>query len=191
MPPKIKYTKEYIGDYAFEYVRKEGADALSARNLAKGLGISTAPLFTAFDSIDEIRQGVATRAFALYSNYIKKGLSEPIPFKGAGLAYIKFAKEEPQLFKMLFMSAARDESPSHFYPEGDKNAPAICLSAKGSYNLSDTQAKKLYNHLSVYVHGIAVLYAQGRNVFTDNDVSEMMSEVFNALLKEINDEKHN
>ena len=50
--------------------------------------------------------------------------------------------------------------------------------------LSFDKAKKLYNHLSVYVHGIAVLFAQKQFVFTMDDVSDMLSEVFNALIRE-------
>ena len=188
MPPKPKYTKEQIAAYAFDSVRRNGIGSLSARTLAEGLGVSTAPLFTAFGSIEEIRREVEERAYALYGEYIAEGLREPIPFKGAGLAYVRFAKDEPELFKLLFMSA-RSEEPSHFYPEGDINAPTVAGSAKDGYGLSEAQVKKLYNHLSVYVHGIATLYAQGRNVFTDGDVNDMLSEVFNALLKEIKDEK--
>lgn len=188
MPPKPKYTKEQIAAYAFERVRHNGIASLSARALAEGLGVSTAPLFTAYGSIEEIRREVEERAYSLYCEYISEGLREQIPFKGAGLAYIRFAKDEPELFKLLFMSA-RSEEPSHFYPDGDINAPAVASSAKNGYALNEGQAKKLYNHLSVYVHGIATLYAQGRNVFTDVDVSDMLSEVFNALLKEIKDEK--
>lgn len=190
MPPKAKYTREQIAEYAYETVRQKGVQSLSARSLAEGLGVSTAPLFTAFESIENIRDEVAKRARALYDTYIAEGLDEPIPFKGAGLAYIRFAKDEPELFKMLFMSPKR-ETPSHFYPEGDKNAPAVTLSVEGPYGISGEQAKRLYNHLSVYVHGFAVLFAQGRNVFTDEDISGMLSETFHALLKEIKDEKHN
>jgi len=190
MPPKAKYTREQIAEYAFETVRSKGIESISARSLADGLGVSTAPLFTAFGCIEEIRREVEGRAYALYSEYIAEGLREPIPFKGTGQAYIRFAKEEPELFKLLFMSP-REEEPSHFYPEGDCNAPAIEGSAKDGYDLSEEQVKKLYNHLSVYVHGIATLYAQGRNVFTDEDVSRMLTEVFNALLKEIKNEKRN
>ena len=188
MPPKVRYTREQIAEYAFDAVREEGIEALTARALAKGLGISTAPLFTAFTGIDEIRDEVINRAYALYCTYIAEGMKSDIPFKGAGLGYIRFAKDEPRLFNLLFMSP-KIEEPSHFYPAGDDNAPAIIRGICRSYGLSEDGAKKLYNHLSVYVHGVATLYARGRNVFTDEDVSRMLSELFNSIVKEIKDEK--
>jgi hypothetical protein len=42
---------------------------------------------------------------------------------------------------------------------------------------------KIYNHMSVYAHGLATLYAQGNCVFSDEDVDAMLSEVFLALAK--------
>ena len=109
MPPKPKYTREQILECAYELVRAEGIDSLSARNLAAKLGTSTAPIFTAFKGIDELIANVRSKAYELYTKYIDKGLEMTPPFKGTGLMYIKFAKDEPNFFKMLFMGA--NESP--------------------------------------------------------------------------------
>ena len=183
MPPKAKYTKEQILHIAYEFVRKEGIENLTARNLAKELGTSTAPIFTAFKNIEELQEQVNKRAWELYSEYIKKGMEFDIPFKGTGLMYIRFAKDEPKLFKMLFMRGNGNNSPSHYFPAGDNNEPAVRGTIEDKYGLDKERAKKLYNHLSVYVHGIAVMYADGLCVFTDEDVSRMMSEIFMALTK--------
>lgn len=183
MPPKAKYTKEEIAEIAYEAVRKYGEDFLSARNLAAALGTSTAPIFTAFSNIEELRTEVAKRAKQLYSQYLSEGLSGDIPFKGAGLKYIQFAKDEPNLFRMLFMRHETGDPFSHYFPAEDENEPRVRKSLEESYHIGESRAKKIYNHLSVYAHGIAVLYAQGRCVFTDEDVSAMLSEVFAALTK--------
>ena len=95
------------------------------------------------------------------------------------------------LYILIFALYNRKHKAKTVYPEGDVNAPTIEGFVKDGYSLSEEQVKKLYNHLSVYVHGIATLYAQGRNVFTDEDVDRMLSEVFNALLKELKNEKRN
>ena len=183
MPPKAKYTKEEIAEIAYEAVRKYGEDFLSARNLAAALGTSTAPIFTAFSNIEELRTEVAKRAKQLYSQYLSEGLSGDIPFKGAGLKYIQFAKDEPQLFKLLFMRSDDTEDVSHYFPAKDENEPLVRGALEASHGMSEEKARKLYNHLSVYAHGLAVLYAQGRCVFTDEDVDRMLSEVFLALNK--------
>jgi len=183
MPPKAKYTKEEIVDIAYEAVRQYGEDFLSARNLASRLGTSTAPIFTAFSSIEEVTRAVADKAKALYNSYISEGLSGELPFKGAGLKYIQFAKDEPQLFRMLFMRDETGEPFSHYFPSEDENESDVRGALERSYHIGEDRAKKIYNHLSVYAHGIAVLYAQGRCIFTDEDVNAMLTEVFSALTK--------
>ena len=183
MPPKSKYTREQIIDIAFEMVRSEGMEILTARNLASKLKTSTAPIFTAFQTIEELQTEVINKAKKLYKEYIDEGLKEEPAFKGVGIKYIEFAKDEPKLFNLLFMSGDSIEKFSHFMPQNDENAPMILDLIKNSYNLDFDKAKKLYNHLSVYTHGLAVLYAQGSWVFTDEDISKMLSEIFIALMK--------
>ena len=181
MPPKPKYTKEEIFETAFCIVKENGMSCLTARSLAFELGTSTAPIFTAFSSIEEIQNLIIDRAWKIYSEeYFNVGFSGSLPFKGAGLKYIQFAKDYPELFKILFMQGKGEEF-THFFPKGDPNAPTIIKTVKNNYKLDENKAKGLYNHLSVYVHGLAVMYAQGQCVYTMEDVSEMLSEVFNAL----------
>lgn len=141
-------------------VRKYGEEILSARNLAAELGTSTAPIFTAFASIEEVQ---LNKAKALYCTYLKEGLQKTPPFKGAGLKYIQFAKDEPQLFKMLFMGSEEGDDFRHYFPQKDENETLVRQTAEQHYELNTQEAMRLYNHLSIYTHGLAVLYAQGQS----------------------------
>jgi len=181
MPPKAKHSKKEIIDTAYEMVRKHGIDFLTARSLAAELGTSTAPIFTTFTNIEEVKEAVIDSAKALYKEYLRKGLEQSPPFKGTGLKYIEFAKNEPELFKLLFMQGTNIEVPTHFMPEGDENAPTVLSALKKHHFIEEKKARMLYNHLSVYAHGLAVLYAMGQCIFTMDDVDKMLSEVFNAL----------
>lgn len=183
MPPKAKYTKTQIIDTAFSIVRESGLSALTARNLAKALGTSTGPIFTVFDSVTEIQDEVINRAKALYNSYLKEGLNQPIPFKGAGMKYIQFAKDEPALYKLLFMTGSGNEEITNFLPEYEDNTPQILNIIESKYGIDSEKAKSLYNHLSVYAYGYAALFAQGINIFTMEDIDKMMSELFMALIR--------
>jgi AcrR family transcriptional regulator len=180
MPPKVRYSKEQIADIAYELVREQGKDALSARTLAARLGTSTAPIFTAFSSIEELHTEVAQRAQKLYAEYAAQVLEGVPEFKAAGLGYIKFAKDEPQLFKLLFMSS--DAEQTHYFPAKYEYEPLVRGHVE-SYGYDSDRARRIYNHMAVYTHGIAVMYAHGQCVFTDEDVSRMLSEMFSALTK--------
>ncbi len=181
MPPKPKYTKEQIGDKAYEMVRKHGIEILSARGLAAELGTSTAPIFTAYKNIEELETLVINRAKALYKTYFFEGLGQELPFKGTGMKHIQFAKDEPELFKLLFMGVNSDKEFSHFLPEDYEFSETVLNTVESDYALSKENAKRLYNHLSVYTHGLAVLYAQRQCVFTMEDVSRMLKEAFMAF----------
>lgn len=189
MPPKVRYTKEEISEAAYELVRKYGKEFLTARNLAATLGSSTAPIFTAFSGIDELTESVIERAKALYGEYIAKGLSEPLPFKAAGLKYIQFAKDEPELFKLLFMSSATKKLCLEFVAEYDDNAPRVQSTLESYWQMCPQEARKIYNHLAIYCHGIAVMIADGSADYTDQEISDMLSEVFYALKGESKNEQ--
>lgn len=180
MPPKAKFKKEEIVSAAFDIVRENGPSALTARSLAAQLGTSTAPIFTAFNSVDELQNEVVLKAKELYKTYVEAGLKYTPAFKGTGIKYIEFAKNEPCLFKLLFMSENGGDL-SHFLPSNDENSPRVLEVLANDYKMDKSKAKKLYNHISVYTHGLAVLYARGGNVFNDDEVSDMLTEVFNAL----------
>lgn len=184
MPPRAKFTRKQIIDTALNIVRAHGKDALSARSLGKALGTSSAPIFTAFESMEEVQEEVVKAAKALYAGYINKGLEQTPAFKGAGLQYILFAKNEPELFQLLFMSGNGTEDLPHFLPATDENAPVILSVLEKTQGLDDPTARKIYNHMAVYAFGIAVLFAKKACIFTIEEVGDMLSEVFLSLMKQ-------
>ncbi len=181
MPPKVKFSRDEIIAAAYEIVRKEGKSALTARSLATALGTSTAPIFTAFESIDALTDAVLARAKEKYDTHLAEGLSHPIPFKGAGLAHIRFAKEEPLLFRFLFVEQEDPAPMRHYLPGENENERLVRAALESGYGYGTEEARRLYNHLSIYVHGLAMLYAFGHCVFSDEDVSQMLTEMFLAL----------
>ncbi len=182
MPPKAKFTRQNVIDKAFEIVREEGLETLTARNLGARLGSSARPIFTVFQSMDEVAQGVISAAKALYTQYIDRGLASEPAFKGVGTQYILFAINEPELFRLLFMNENADADIGDVLPLIDENYEKIRASVR-AYGIGDEAAEKLYRHLWVYTHGIATLCATHTCAFSAEQISEMESEVFLALLK--------
>ena len=91
MAPKNKFTKEEMVAAALQVVRTKGIDGLTAKTMADALGTSTQPIFTAFGSMDTVRQEVCAAAVRVYDRYTNAGLQEKIPFFGVGMQYIRFA----------------------------------------------------------------------------------------------------
>ena len=92
MPPKVKFQKEEIIEAAVNITREKGISAVTAREVGAYLGVSSRPLFTYFDTVDELKKAVWTYAKNLYEECVKNGLKAAIPFLGVGQNYIRFAK---------------------------------------------------------------------------------------------------
>ena len=110
MAPKNKFTREEMVQAALQVVRAGGIGSLTAKTLADALGTSTQPVFTAFGSMERVRQAVYAAAVDIYDGYADAGLQvqEEILFLGVGMQYIRFAREEPELYRFLFLTRAQD-----------------------------------------------------------------------------------
>lgn len=192
MPPKAKFTREEIIQAAMQIVREKGLEAVTSRELAKRLGSSACPIFTVFKNMEEVYEEIRKAAKVLYKEYVNEGLKQELAFKGVGAAYIKFAIREPKLFQLLFMT--EQQSPTdieHTLMLIDESYTAILNSVREPYGLREEEAKKLYQHLWIYTHGIAVLCATRVCIFSDTEIQTMMTEIFIGLLKEMKRSKSN
>lgn len=192
MPPKTKFTKEQITKAALELVREHGADALTARALGKAVGSSSCPIFTVFENMDEVRKSVRQAAKAVYKEYVNRGLKDTPAFKGVGTQYILFAANDPNLFRLLFMS--EQETVPNFdgiLPMIDESYEQILASIVTEYGIEHGSANRLYRHLWIYTHGIASMCVSKICSFTPEEISGMMTDVFKSLLKTIKEEQCN
>ncbi|MBQ9765435.1 MAG: TetR/AcrR family transcriptional regulator [Lachnospiraceae bacterium] len=183
MPPKAKFTREEILEIALAITRELGLDAVTARELGNRLGSSARPIFTVFENMDEVKALVITKAKELYSQYVEEGLKNQLAFRGVGIAYIRFAIDEPKLFQLLFMRAAdSSKDVSVILPVIDENYDKILQSVQEPYDLGKEAADKLYQHLWTYTHGIATMFATGLCSYTPKQLEERLTEVFKGLL---------
>ena len=182
MPPKTKTTKEDIINAAISIVRTDGAEALNARTVAAHLNCSTQPVFSNFATMDELRLAVVKSADELCQKYMQHEVEYgqyPI-YKANGMAYIRFAKEEKELFKLLYM---RDRSNENISADSDINCKMETI-VQNNTGLNETDAKLFHLEMWAYVHGIATMFATG---FLDLDwelVSKMLTDSYQGLRKQ-------
>lgn len=186
MPPKAKFSREQIIDAAIDIVREDGFDALTSRALGTKLGSSARPIFTVFQNMEEVQQEVIITAKQKYREYISKGLSQDLAFKGVGMEYILFSINEPKLFQLLFMTE-QSQIPdlTVVLPLIDDSNEQILRSIQSGYEIDKSSAEILYRHLWIYTHGIATLCATNMCHFTDEEVSSMIRQVCISILKSI------
>lgn len=189
MPPKAKFDKGEVINTALEIIDKQGIEYVTARNLGKFMGSSARPIFTLFESMDELMDAVNEKANEIYGQYVERGLKEDKPFRGVGRSYILFASEHPKLFQLLFMQELKDCNSKNTVLKGIENHyEDILQSIESEYNMTRDTAYDLYFHMWVYTHGIAVMIATKLCIFTPEQINKMMSEMCLSLIKTIKTE---
>ena len=182
MPPKVKITKEEIIGVAVEIVRRNGAHAINARTVAAALDCSTQPVFSNFATMDDLRMAVVEKADELCQEYMQREMEngEYPAYKANGMAYIRFAKEEKELFKLLYM---RDRS-EEYIPESTEQTESMETMIGHDTGISGNDAKLFHLEMWAYVHGIATMFATG---FFDPEwelVSRMLTDCYQGLRKQ-------
>lgn len=174
MAPRNKFTQEEMVAAALNVVRANGISALTARAIADELGTSTQPVFTCFGTMDEAKKAVRTAAAALYDRYSAIGLSMKIPFYGFGMQHIKFAKDEPNLYRLLFLTPTADgkngavESTEHSFEA--LRAPLMRI-----YDMTEEEAARYFRDMCLVGHSIATLIVTGGCPYSDEEISDIIT----------------
>lgn len=186
MPPKPKITKDMILNTVLKITQEMGFEAVNARSVASKLKCSTRPIFTCYENMEELKNDFLDFAFEYYNQYVTEyRKSENIkPYLYLPLSYIKFAKEEMNLFKLLFindmdldMTQAND-----FYNELGNEEKAKAFSEMLGIQIGP--GKKIFLDLFFYAHGIAVLTATGKLSFDIRDSEKMLMDFLSAFIQQ-------
>ena len=183
MPPKAKFTKEQITKAALCVVSEKGAQALTAKELGAALGTSTTPIFTVFNSMQEVQDAVMLAAMERFEEYAHKAAHLGPVFKQIGMQMILFAKEEPKLYQLIFMSSISeaqtfDDIYAHLGSLADE-----CLNVlQKDYDLSKDNAKTLFEHVWIHTFGIGALCATGMCDFSHEQIAQMLTQDFTAMM---------
>jgi AcrR family transcriptional regulator len=179
MPPKCKFTKEEIVTAALEITRKEGIRSVTARAVGEKLHSSSKVIFGLFQNMEELQRAVILAADAIYQSFIEEDMTSGKypPYKGSGMAYIRFAREERELFKLLFM---RDRSGEKISENTDAIKPLIQLLQK-NMGLSEAQARMFHLEMWIYVHGIATMIATAYLEWDVDFISQMLTDAYQGL----------
>lgn len=161
MPPKPKFTREEIVAAALQVVRTRGLEALTTREIAAELGTSTRPIFTYFESMEQVRAEVRKAAEKIYLDTIEEGLSKPIPFLGVGLDENGVPSVLTHLTKLT------------------------CESVMRTYRVTQQQAERYTRDMWLVSHGIAALIVTNSCPYTDEQISRIFTGFSLSVYKSI------
>ena len=182
MAPKNKFTKEEMAEAALRVVRTKGIGCLTAKTIADELGTSTRPIFTAFGSMEEVRQAVYAAALRVYDSCTAAGLKEEIPFLGVGKSYVRFAREEPELYRLLFLTRA----PGYSAMKSMRHLQALVRpTVMRIYHITAEEADVYFRDLWLAAHSLSTLIVTGDCPYSDQEIGQILTGFSISICKAI------
>ena len=182
MPPHKKFDKSDIIDTSLKIIETEGENALNARKLGSVLGCSVQPIFHNFTSMEELNKVIYNNIYKLYSDtMLNAAKRENLAYKEIGLAYIRFAQEHSEFFKMIFMKETYMNADT-FMASGGPIKDIIEAGRKFT-GFSYEEQKLFHKKVWIFTHGIACLVATKTIEISEKEIEELLSTTVLEMLE--------
>ena len=181
MPPKTKVTAEMIVSAAIEVVRQRGFENINARTVSGQLHCSTQPVMYHFSTIDSLKKAAYKRVDHLHSEYMMNTPPGQDPILGIGLNYVRFAVEEPQLFRFLFQSGYAEERNLLEMVDSEELVPVLAAMGEGT-GLSGQQTREVFVTVALFAHGYASIIANNHLEFDEKLIAEQLERAWNGAV---------
>lgn len=179
-----RISKEDIVEAAFSCLREKGIEGVNAREIAKRLNSSVQPIFYRFKNMEELKQALLDYSLDYYRKFLLDFKGNTPKYRQIGLNYIRFAREEANVYKFIFMGDYKIKIEEFAF--FDKSYTEVEKTLQIQNELSTEMAKKFHLKMWLFVHGIACLIATNTCIFTEEEISVLLAEEFQILRKSIN-----
>lgn len=181
MPPRTKITREMVAGAAFEQIRASGHESLNARAIAARLGCSTQPVLYSFRTVDEIRETAYETADRYHTAYIMPTGAEENPMLALGLNYVRFGREERNLFRFLFQTDKFGGMDMGALLNDPNLAGGMAVMAQGLGCGAD-EAREMFLAFFCAAHGLASLLANNSMEYNEKQCEKMLENVFFGMI---------
>ncbi|MDQ0271175.1 TetR/AcrR family transcriptional regulator [Cytobacillus purgationiresistens] len=180
MAPKKRINREDIISVAFQLIKSEGIESLNARNLAKRLGCSTQPVFSEFNTMEELKQELFEQAGYYFLEYLERATSSYNQLYSFGLAFIDFVQKERNFYQLIFMSGALNNINILDVCKANYN---LVTNLAEHYSLSFRNTEKMFIQLLLYLQGIAAVLYSNEEAFQTEEIKEYLKDACEAFLE--------
>lgn len=184
MPPTVRFTRDAVLHAACQLMRREGMEALNARAIAKELGGSTQPIFRLFTNMEDLHRELILYVARQFQAHAEADMAQSdSPYIQLCTTYLLYGRDEPELFKLLFM---RDRVSEGEYSD-QTNSDLVFNIIKKETPLDDETALRFFERTWLFIHGLAVCIATKYIPCQDERyLISMVKEAYNAAVKMMN-----
>lgn len=184
MPPTVRFTRDAVLHAACQLMRREGMEALNARAIAKELGGSTQPIFRLFTNMEDLHRELILYVARQFQAHAEADMAQSdSPYIQLCTTYLLYGRDEPELFKLLFM---RDRVSEGQYSD-QTNFDLVFNIIKKETPLDDETALRFFERTWLFIHGLAVCIATKYIPCQDERyLISMVKEAYTAAVKMMN-----
>lgn len=184
MPPTVRFTRDAVLHAACQLMRREGMEALNARAIAKELGGSTQPIFRLFTNMEDLHRELILYVARQFQAHAEADMAQSdSPYIQLCTTYLLYGRDEPELFKLLFM---RDRVSEGQYSD-QTNFDLVFNIIKKETPLDDETALRFFERTWLFIHGLAVCIATKYIPCQDERyLISMVKEAYSAAVKMMN-----
>ena len=186
MPPKARVTKDMVVKAAFEVARKTGAENINARTVSEKLNCSTQPVMYHFATIEELKRAAYAKADWFHTEYLMN-IEQHNILLGIGLNYIRFAVEEPHLFRFLFQSGISTKNSLLEMINSEELTPIISAMQE-AIDLNIEQTKDIFVTLALFVHGYASIMINNSLEYDERIIALHLERVYTGAILAIREQ---
>ena len=189
MPPKAKITKDMVIDAAFEVAREAGMENINASTVAKKLNCSTQPVMYHFETIEELKRAAYAKSDWYHTEYLMN-IKNPQEGEmlGIGLNYIRFAIEEPHLFRFLFQSGFAVENSLLEMIDSEELIPVLSA-MREAMKMNMEQTKEVFLTIALFAHGYASIIANNSLEYDEELVAAHLEQAYRGAVLAAQEEK--
>lgn len=171
-----------IVDVAIKLLHRHGPDAVTIRRVASKLGVGAMTLYTYVEGQHGLQRDMVRRGFEMLGEHCCESstLTSEHSWRGGARAYLSFAIENPNLYKLMFdvPMASDDADLLHggFQPLLDRVIEQLSCSGLAGKRL-EREARAAAGRYWIGLHGLAMLAISGRLVVLEGDLDHLLDDL--------------
>lgn len=181
MPPKARFTREKIEQTAYQIAREKGIQAVAAREVAKEMGMTVTPIFSYFAGMEELKETVRDRVRAEFLGSLQGALEYSPAFEEFGLRWMRYASENPNLYRLLIESGEGVHSVEDLLGLFRDIVDPMSREIADTFAISQKSAGEILRQMMIYINGLSGFLLQPGCSMTEEELTGACGEVCLAL----------
>lgn len=178
--PKQKITKEMVVETAFQLAREGGMERVLVKDIAALLNCSVQPIYSYCRNMDGLRRDVFQRVDGFVRDYLSQ---DGEGFQSTGQAYVRLAREEPELFKIYTLHPREGVACLDDLYRAEAS-PAMAGMIAGELGLEEASARRLHLNMIIYTIGLGAIFSVAEPGISAEEIYTWQEQAYRAFLRQ-------